>query len=80
MDTNFVFLPFKNKHKGQTSIIFATGPTASEYIPIEEHDKAIKVGVNNIGAMINFELDFLKNGTLPIVKIKSFAACLVMEE
>jgi hypothetical protein len=90
MEDNYIFTPFKKKHEGETGILFATGPTVSKYIPIEEHDKSMKVGVNNIGAMIDFEIDYLfigdkkvqantidmlRDGTFPPVRIQKFAGC-----
>lgn len=44
---NFIFKRFKNKHKGETAVLFGSGPTANEYKPIEGID--INVGCNFIG-------------------------------
>lgn len=40
--------PFKNKHKGESAILFGHGPTLKKYIPIKGSENFIKVGVNAI--------------------------------
>ena len=49
------FMPFKNKHAGQTLVITATGPTSKFYAPIPE---GIHIGVNKAFALKNIPLDY----------------------
>lgn len=39
---------FKNIHKGQSAIIFATGPTIKQYTPFNNSKNCIKIGLNRI--------------------------------
>jgi hypothetical protein len=39
---------FKNLHKGQSAIIFATGPTIKKYSTFEGSKECIKIGLNRI--------------------------------
>ena len=37
---------FKDIHKGESAILFATGPTIKEYEPFEGSEECIKFGLN----------------------------------
>jgi hypothetical protein len=39
---------FKNLHNGDTAIIFATGPSLKNYVPLDNSEKYIKIGLNKI--------------------------------
>ena len=39
---------FKDIHKGKSAIMFATGPTISDYEPFEGSEECIKFGLNRI--------------------------------
>ena len=41
-------IKFKDIHKDESAILFATGPTIKEYESFEGSDKCIKVGLNKI--------------------------------
>lgn len=49
------FLPFKCKHYGEELVIFATGPSANNYIPIKN---AIHIGVNRAFQMNKVDFDY----------------------
>lgn len=49
------FTPFKAKHIGQNIVIYATGPSAKDYIPIEN---AVHIGVNRAFATCPVPLDY----------------------
>lgn len=50
------FLPFKCLHHGQDIVIFASGPTAKNYIPIKD---AVHIGINRSFEAAPVELDYI---------------------
>ena len=61
---NHIFKPYKDRHIGETGILFATGPTLNSYKPIDE--KAIKFGVNSIVFKKDIKLDYHFFGDRPL--------------
>jgi|TARA_R110000822_G_scaffold67844_2_gene165132 hypothetical protein len=56
---------FKDFHKGQSAIIFATGPTIKQYSPFEGSEECIKIGLNRIYdyPQITEDLDYYYYGS-----------------
>lgn len=57
--SNLVFKQFRKRHKGQTAILFGTGPSINYYTPIKEVDGPyVKVGVKSILGREDIRLDY----------------------
>lgn len=71
-EINKIFGPFRNIHEGEIAVLFATGPSLNNYIPIQK--ETINFGVNSIVMKPDVKLDyyFFGDKSLPEDKYNYF--------